>query len=151
MLLLQSQRATGWAAGVLAVERVQFESRGQSCLRNFFRKLGYFAKVPKYVCLPNSALKAGSTRPPLAVRTALTTAASMLGKASLNVASACCCGLRGRGGFAGADSSPAGCGEVGPEFSGSSSKSRGRAVVGDSAPEPETSFGRCVSFPSSAN
>ena len=47
---------------------------------------------------PRSALKAGSTCPPLAVNTALTTAASMLGKASLSVFSACCRGLNGRGG-----------------------------------------------------
>lgn len=55
--------------------------------------------------VPRRALKAGSTRPPLADSTAFTTAASMLGKASLRVCSFCCCGLKGRGGFGGASSS----------------------------------------------
>jgi len=68
--------------------------------------------------LPRRALKAGSTLPPLAVNTALMTAASMLGNASLRVFSACCCGLRGRGGFGGAASSStvAGFGTVAPSL-----------------------------------
>ena len=56
--------------------------------------------------IPSRALNAGSTLPPLARRTALTTAASMDGKASLRVFSACCSGFKGRGGFGGATSSP---------------------------------------------
>jgi hypothetical protein len=75
--------------------------------------------------LPSSALKAGSTRPPLAVRTAFTTAASMLGKASFRVFSACCCGLRGRGGFGGGTSS-------------SSTVGFGGAVVACTSPSPLT-------------
>jgi hypothetical protein len=55
--------------------------------------------------IPSRALNAGSTRPPLAIKTALTTAASMLGKASFKVFSACCCGLNGRGGLGGGISS----------------------------------------------
>ncbi len=58
---------------------------------------------------PRSALKAGSTFPPLAFRTALTTAASIEGKASFRVISACCAGAKGRGGLGGGmPSSPAG-------------------------------------------
>lgn len=71
---------------------------------------------------------------------ALTTEASTVGNASLRVFSACCCGVNGRGGFgggAGADSADcpgAAEDEVTPLSCGSSSpsKSRGRAVVGDS-------------------
>ena len=95
---------------------------------------------------PSRALNAGSTLPPLARKTALTTAASMAGKASLRVISACCSGFMGRGGFGGGKSSPEpGCGtEVGVLEGtlrwegddgiswGSSSKSNSRAVVGDS-------------------
>ena len=55
--------------------------------------------------LPRSALNAGSTLPPLARSTAFTTAASIFGKASLRVFSACCIGFTGRGGFGGATSS----------------------------------------------
>lgn len=87
-------------------------------------------------------MKAGSTRPPLARKTALTTAASMEGKASFKVFSACCSGANGRGGLGGGTSSPAlGFGfSVGiAEFMGdadvsavSSSKSNAFAVVGDS-------------------
>lgn len=92
--------------------------------------------------LPRRALKAGSTLPPLARSTALTTAASMDGNASFSVFSACCSGANGRGGFGGATSSPKpGCGapEDGVDFGGaagvsvgSSSKSNAFAVVGDS-------------------
>jgi hypothetical protein len=49
----------------------------------------------------SSALKAGSTFPPLATRTALMTLLSMSGKASISVFCACCCGDMGRGGFGG--------------------------------------------------
>jgi len=91
---------------------------------------------------PSRALKAGSTFPPLARKTALTTAASMEGNASLSVFSACCSGANGRGGFGGATSSTdAGCekadgwsafgGGAGVSI-GSSSKSNALAVVGDS-------------------
>lgn len=55
--------------------------------------------------IPRSALNAGSICPPLAVKTALTTTASMLGNASFRVFSACCCGLSGRGGLGGGMSS----------------------------------------------
>ena len=55
--------------------------------------------------MPNKALKAGSTCPPLAASTALTTDASMLGKASFKVFSACTRALTGRGGLAGGVSS----------------------------------------------
>jgi len=103
----------------------------------------------------NSALNAGSTLPPLATSTALTTLASMPGKASISVFSACCWGLIGRGGFGGGisvassekrtpglgDFEGGGGGDVmcsvpapapvaGPSMS--SSKSSSRAVVGDS-------------------
>lgn len=87
-------------------------------------------------------MKAGSTRPPLARNTALTTVASMEGKASLKVFSACCSGPNGRGGLGGGASSPppdAGFSTGTPDFEGegpisvvSSSKSRAFAVVGDS-------------------
>ena len=86
-------------------------------------------------------MKAGSILPPLALNTALTTAASMEGNASFNVFSACCSGARGRGGFGGGTSSMPGCrfaaveddlgGEAGVSM-GSSSKSNAFAVVGDS-------------------
>jgi len=92
--------------------------------------------------IPSRALKAGSRRPLLARRTALTTAASIEGKASLRVVSACCSGAMGRGGLGGATSSPepgCGSGEVGGALGGdvsvsvgSSSKSKALAVVGDS-------------------
>jgi len=77
----------------------------------------------------------------------------MPGKASISVFSACTCGLSGRGGFAGGISDVSswnrtpgfgdfegGGGDVvlskaAVESPGSSSKSSGRAVVGDSAPE----------------
>ena len=97
------------------------------------------------MCTPKSAWKAGSNCPPLAVNTALTTTASMVGKASFSVFSACCRGSKGRGGCGGAISSIvlAGGGAdapapvVGREGFGdversSSSKSSSRAVVGDS-------------------
>jgi len=45
--------------------------------------------------MPNKALKAGSTLPPLAVKTALMTLISMEGNASLSVFSACSRGLSG--------------------------------------------------------
>ena len=87
-------------------------------------------------------MKAGSTRPPLARKTALTTVASIEGKASRKVFSACCVGLNGRGGLGGGASSPApdvGFSVADPDFEGedsasaaSSSKSRAFAVVGDS-------------------
>lgn len=94
--------------------------------------------------MPRRALNAGSTLPPLAVRTARTTAASMVGKASLNVFSACSRGLNDRGGFDGGAASSLGGGlgtvSVLDAFVGvdttpvswSLSKSNGRAVVGDS-------------------
>lgn len=87
-------------------------------------------------------MKAGSTCPPLARKTALTTAASIEGKASFKVFSACCSGANGRGGLGGGASSAAP--EVGfsvatADFRGedgvsavSSSKSKAFAVVGDS-------------------
>ena len=103
---------------------------------------------------PKRALNAGSTFPPLARRTARTTAASIAGKASFKVFSACCMGFAGRGGFGGAtSSSEPGVGRAdGVSFlgvaargwgeawvsCGSSSKSSSRAVVGDSG-------GFCVS------
>ena len=92
--------------------------------------------------IPSRALKAGSTLPPLAVRTALTTLASMVGNASFRVFSACCRGLKGRGGLAGGASSlGGGLGKVDGSVlervvgvtvpvSWSLSKSNGRAVVG---------------------
>jgi hypothetical protein len=85
---------------------------------------------------PSKAWKARSTSQLLAISTALTTDISIVGKASLRVLSACCRGLNGRGGFGGA--AVAFCWavavdtEVIPDSWGSSSKSRGRAVVGDS-------------------
>lgn len=94
--------------------------------------------------MPNKALKAGSTLPPLAVRTARTTLASMVGKASLSVISACSRGLKGLGGFGGGASSSLGGGfgwdgcvcdgsvAFTVPVSWSLSKSKGRAVVGDS-------------------
>ena len=87
-------------------------------------------------------MKAGSTFPPLARSTAFTTAASIDGKASFRVFSACCSGANGRGGLGGATSSlGVGCGTADDvaAFSGgvgvsvgSSSKSKALAVVGDS-------------------
>ena len=93
--------------------------------------------------MPSRALKAGSTCPPLAESTAFTTVASMDGKASLRVASACSRGLIGRGGLGGGASSFGGglgaetpllspAGFVSPSWS--LSKSSGLAVVGDSPP-----------------
>lgn len=94
---------------------------------------------------PSRALNAGSTLPPLAINTALTTLASMSGKASIKVFSAWTCGLEGRGGFAGGSSSSAkltlGFGEgLFTAFAGvvvllscvSSSKSSSSLVVADS-------------------
>src|SRR5271156_3106801 len=92
--------------------------------------------------IPRRALKAGSTAPPLAVRTALIIAASVDGKASFRVISACSRRGRGLGGFTGgtsaivlgldtADSSPSKL-LWAPWSCASSSKSNGRAVVGDS-------------------
>lgn len=87
--------------------------------------------------IPRRALKAGSTCPPLAARTALTTPGSTPGNASRRVVSACSRALTGRGGFAGGTSSfggGLGAAPVGVATppSWSLSKSRGRAVVGDS-------------------
>jgi hypothetical protein len=97
----------------------------------------------------SNALKAGSTLPPLATRTALTTLGSTSGKASISVFCACTWGSTGRGGFWGGISvasslkrTPglgdleAGDGEVALSWveaagaSLSSSKSSSRAVVG---------------------
>src|SRR5271154_2193210 len=92
--------------------------------------------------MPRRALKAGSTDPPLAVRTALMIAASIDGKASFRVISACSWGGRGLGGFTGGTSTIVlGLDVAGSSSSkllwapwscASSSKSNGRAVVGDS-------------------
>lgn len=92
--------------------------------------------------MPSNALKAGSSLPPLARKTALTTAASIAGNASFKVVSACCSGANGRGGFGGATSSPEpGCtvDVAAADLKGdavgstaSSSKSKALAVVGDS-------------------
>ena len=92
--------------------------------------------------MPSRALKAGSSRPPLARRTALTTATSIDGKASLRVFSACCSGASGRGGLGGATASCVSRGKSEAEEAGfggdvevsavSSSKSSALAVVGDS-------------------
>lgn len=104
--------------------------------------------------IPSSAWNARSTFPPLATRTALITAASTLGKASFNVFSASCRGLSGRGGFGGGTSSlepncdcgfdavvVGGVAVTTPASWGSSSKSSGRAVVGDSGcVVPATAF-----------
>lgn len=97
----------------------------------------------------SSALKAGSTLPPLATRTALTTLGSTPGKASISVFCACAWESTGRGGFWGGISTAsslkrtpglgdleAGDGAVAlswveaAEASLSSSKSSSRAVVG---------------------
>jgi hypothetical protein len=96
-----------------------------------------------------SALNAGSTFPPLARRTALTTFVSMSGKASISVFCAWTLGSAGRGGFCGGISSAcsenltpglgdfevgggeaalSGAEDVGASLS--SSKSSSRAVVG---------------------
>lgn len=58
----------------------------------------------------------------------------MDGKASLSMFSACCAGVKGRGGFGGAISAPVFGGNAGDELlcKGSSSKSSSLAVVGDS-------------------
>lgn len=99
--------------------------------------------------IPRSALKACSIFPPLATTTAFTTAGSILGNASLKLSTASWCGGTGRGGFEGAalsrDSGCVGASKVAvvlvedanvtPESCGSSSKSSGRAVVGDSGLE----------------
>ena len=105
-------------------------------------------KASQALSIPSKALKAGSTLPPLAIRTALTILTSILGNASIKVCSACACGLCGLGGFAGAVSSCSakltlGLGDglliafdglTGPLSCASSSKSNSLAVVGDSAP-----------------
>ena len=84
--------------------------------------------------LPKRALNAGSTLPPLARRTAFIIATSIEGKASLSIFSACCPGVKGRGGFGGATSSLFVDERAGGELpcKGSSSKSSSFAVVGDS-------------------
>lgn len=92
---------------------------------------------------PSRALNARSTFQLLAFRMALTTASSTVGKASFSVFTDCSRGLMGRGGFGGAAGGVSGtvCWagdtllpvEITPDSCGSSSKSRGRAVVGDSA------------------
>lgn len=74
------------------------------------------------------------------MRTAFTTAASMLGKASFNVFSACCCGLSGRGGFAGGfsvvlDGFAVDVDVADVSGASSSSISSGLTVVGDSRPD----------------
>lgn len=93
--------------------------------------------------LPNRALNAGSTLPPLATKTALMTLESIVGKASLRVFSFWDCGLKGRAGLVGASSSSTstkltclGVGLLSGLLSwwSSSSKSSSRAVVGDSPP-----------------
>lgn len=94
--------------------------------------------------MPSRALNAGSTWPPLAARTALTTDASIEGKASFRVVSACSRGFIGRGGFGGGASSFGGGLGALAGFDGTdalvsaswslSRKSRGLAVVGDSPP-----------------
>ena len=86
--------------------------------------------------IPSKALNAGSTSPLLAVRTALTTAASIVGNASRSVFSFCSRWLRGLEGFLGGSSLGSGAGVASvsavPVSCPSSSKSRGLAVVGDS-------------------
>jgi hypothetical protein len=94
--------------------------------------------------MPSRALNAGSTSPPLAVSTALMTPGSIEGNASFRVVSACSRGLSGLGGFVGTGPSSLGgglgwlsallllVGVVTTPVSWSLSKSRGRAVVGDS-------------------
>lgn len=87
-------------------------------------------------------MNAGSISPLLAESTARMTLASMLGKASFNVFSACSRGLNGLGGLAGGAGSSLGGGlgfeeasvldGVTVPVSWSLSKSKGRAVVGDS-------------------
>lgn len=84
-------------------------------------------------------MNAGSSLPPLATSTALTTLASKLGNASISVASASDVGFVGRGGCGGGLSSVFVFGgllrfSVLVVFStASSSNSNGCAVVGDSA------------------
>lgn len=51
--------------------------------------------------ISSRALKAESMRPPLALRTALMTASSTDGKASLSICWFFCASVRGRGGFGG--------------------------------------------------
>ena len=102
-------------------------------------------------------MNAGSRLPPLALSTALTTAPSIEGKASLRVFSACCCGLIGRGGLGGgASSSGAGGASVGGSSdgelilcgTGGASVSRGSSSNSNSFPRPVDSrdllvFGVC--------
>lgn len=71
-----------------------------ACMLSAMLKL-YESFVSVLGVVLSSALKAGSTFPPLATSTALTTLVSMPGKASMSVFSACWCGLIGRGGFGG--------------------------------------------------
>lgn len=93
------------------------------------------------VYAPRRALNARSTFQLLALRIALITPASIEGKASFSVFSDCSLGFSGRGGFGGAAGgvSVAVCGfaaevaDATPVSWGSSSKSMGLAVVGDSA------------------
>lgn len=93
------------------------------------------------VCAPRRALNARSTFQLLAWRIALITPASIEGNASFSVFNDCSLGLSGRGGFGGAAGgvSVAVCGfaaevvDATPVSWGSSSKSMGLAVVGDSA------------------
>lgn len=80
----------------MVVEFPRPGSWGPTCLQPSVR-----AQLQAGANLLNSALKAGSTLPPLATRTALITLLSMSGKASISVFCACCCGDMGRGGFGG--------------------------------------------------
>ena len=95
-------------------------------------------------------MNAFSTFQSLAMSTALTTLASVSGKASTSVFIDCWRGSTGRGGFAGgisvasSEKRTPGLGDLevggGDEMAGassSSSKSSSRAVVGDSLPVPD--------------
>ena len=111
--------------------------------------------------IPSRALKAGSTRPPLAVRTALITPSSTVGNASFNMSWFFCASVIGRGGLGGGVGPSESClelsiGDTVPSpvipvsCMSSSDMSSGCAVVGDSAPESVTLFCQVASASTSA-
>ena len=106
--------ATVAAVVVWAEEWVLVVSRDLTCLLEIRHCC---ESIATKVFVPSKALNAGSTFPPLAIRTALTTAASIEGNASRKVFSACCCGFKGRGGFGGGVSSTSVFGIAGISFS----------------------------------
>lgn len=105
------------------------------------RQLGSWSA--RHVNVLSKALKAGSTLPWLATKTALTTLGSVSGKASIRVASVCAMGLMGRGGFGGGVSSSLLAGSWKLTFLGCGEVVEGAAAAGVGASSSEAKSMSC--------